>query len=298
MRHLLEIDDLQPDEVREILGMAIQRHPAQVLERRGIALLFEKPSARTRNSSEVATVQLGGHPVYITPDEVGLDTRESVEDVTRTLACYHALVGARVDDHRTLERMAALDAVPVVNLLSDQAHPLQALADLLTMQDEFGRLEDLRVAYVGDGNNVARSLALAAGAVGIDMRLGCPPGYGLSDTDRDRLMAYDVRLFETDRPEEAVEGADVVYTDVWTSMGQEDEAEERRRAFEGFSVDTALLDRAADHAVLLHCLPAHRGEEVSADAVDGARSRIWPQATNRMYSARAAFAWLVQRAAR
>ncbi|MFA9565323.1 MAG: ornithine carbamoyltransferase [Acidimicrobiales bacterium] len=298
MKHLLEIDDLQPDEVREILAMATQRHPAQVLERTGVALLFEKPSARTRNSSEVAVVQLGGHPVYITPDEVGLDRRESVEDVTRTLGCYHALVGARVDDHHTLERMAALNAVPIVNLLSDQAHPLQALADLLTMQDEFGRLEGLTVAYIGDGNNVARSLALAAGAVGIEIRLGCPPGYGLSDTDRDRLMAYGVNLVETDRPEEAVEEADVVYTDVWTSMGQEEEAEQRRRAFEGFSVDTALLDQAAAHAVLLHCLPAHRGEEVSADAVDGARSRVWPQATNRMYSARAVFAWLAQRADR
>lgn len=298
MRHLLEIDDLQPSEVRDILAMATQRHPAQVLERTGIALLFEKPSARTRNSSEVAAVQLGGHPVYITPSEVGLDTRESVEDVTLTLACYHALLGARVNDHRTLERMAVLDAVPVVNLLSDQAHPLQALADLLTMQDEFGRLEGLTVAYVGDGNNVARSLALAAGAVGIDMRLACPPGYRLSDADRDRLLAYGVNLVEADRPEEAVDEADVVYTDVWTSMGQEDEAAARRRAFEGFSVDAALLDQAAAHAIMLHCLPAHRGEEVSAEVVDGPRSRVWPQATNRMYAARAAFAWLIQRADR
>mgnify|MGYP001814671404 CR=1 FL=1 len=286
MRHLLEIDDLQPDEVREILGMATQRHPAQVLERRGIALLFEKPSARTRNSSEVAAVQLGGHPVYITPDEVGLDSRESVEDVTRTLGCYHALLGARVDDHRTLDRMAALDAVPIVNLLSDQAHPLQALADLLTMQDEFGRLEGLTVAYVGDGNNVARSLALAAGAVGIEMRLGCPPGYRLSATDRDRLMAYDVTLFETDRPEEAVEGADVVYTDVWTSMGQEAESSARLDAFAGFTVDGAMMGRTSPDGIFLHCLPAHPGEECTREVLDGASSRVWRQAENRMHAAR------------
>ncbi len=292
MRHLLEIDDLSPGEVRAVLEAAGYPQHDQVLAGRGVALLFEKPSARTRNSTEMAAVQLGAHPVYITPEEIGLDVRETVEDVTRTLACYHALVGGRVREHGTLERMAALDVVPVVNLLSDQAHPLQALADLLTLRDEFGSLEGLVLAYVGDANNVARSLALASGAVGIRIRVASPPGFGFSDVDRDRLRAYGVELLETDRPEDAVEGADAVYTDVWTSMGQESEAEERRRAFEGFGVSTTLLDRAADRGILLHCLPAHRGEEVTAEAVDGPRSRIWRQAANRMHAARGAFAWL------
>jgi ornithine carbamoyltransferase len=294
VRHLLEIDDLTPDELRAVLDRAADPAPPRLLEGQGMALVFEKPSARTRNSMEMAVVQLGGHPVAIRGDEVGLDTRESVEDVTRTLACYHAAIGARVFDHAHVERMAAVDAVPVVNLLSDAAHPLQALADLLTIQEEFGELAGRSVAYVGDANNVARSLALAGGMVGMDVRLACPPEFGFADVELDRLRAAGVEPLLTNRPDEAVEKADVVYTDVWASMGQEHEADDRRKAFEGFTVDADLLDGAATDAIFLHCLPAHRGEEVAADAVDGPRSRVWRQAENRMHSARGLLVWLLE----
>jgi ornithine carbamoyltransferase len=293
MRHLLEVDDLSIDEQRTVLDLA-RRPPGEVgrvLAGRGLALLFEKPSTRTRNSMEVATIELGGHPVYLTDLEVGLDARETVEDVTRTLACYHAGICARVFSHRHLERMAALDVVPVVNLLSDEAHPLQGLADALTLLDEWGSLEGRVVTYVGDANNVARSLALACGRLGAEIRLACPPGYQFDEAQLERIRLAGVAVEQVDRPGEAVVGADAVYTDVWTSMGQEAEAEQRRRDFEGFTVDEALLGPAPG-AVFLHCLPAHRGEEVAATVIDGPRSRVWPQATNRLHAARGLLAWL------
>ncbi|MDH5291174.1 MAG: ornithine carbamoyltransferase, partial [Acidimicrobiia bacterium] len=245
----------------------------------------------TRNSTEMAVVQLGGHPVYITNDEVGIDARESAEDVGRTLACYHDTICARVHDHGVLDRMAALDLVPVVNLLSDSGHPLQAIADVITIRGELGSVKGRAVAYVGDANNVARSLALAVGFLGGEMRIASPPGYGFSATDADRLAAAGVPLVVAERPEDAVRGADVVYTDTWTSMGQESERTERLQAFEGFSVDDRLMGQAAG-AIFLHCLPAHRGEEVAASVIDGSRSRVWAQAANRLASIRAVLAWL------
>ena len=294
MRHLLEIDDLSADELADVLDRARRPQLDPVLAGRGMALLFEKPSARTRNSMEMAVVQLGGHPVTIRGDEVGLDVRESVEDVTRTLACYHAAIGARVFEHDKVERMAAVDQVPVVNLLSDAGHPMQALADLLTIGQELGSFEGRVVTYVGDGNNVCRSLALAAGAVGMEVRIASPPGFELSATDLDRLHLAGVEPTRFDRADQAVAGADVIYTDVWTSMGQEGEAEARRRAFEGFTVDDHLLAAAAPSGVFLHCLPAHRGQEVAASVVDGPRSRVWAQATNRMHAARGLLSWLLE----
>ena len=259
-----------------------------------MALLFEKPSARTRNSSEMAVVQLGGHPVTIRGDEVGFDVRESVEDVTRTLACYHAAVGARVFEHSKVERMAALDVVPIVNLLSDAGHPTQALADVLTVRQQVGGLAGRSIAYVGDGNNVCRSLSLAAGMVGMEVRIATPPGFCLSPGDLDRIHLAGVTPTICERADEAVRGADVVYTDVWTSMGQEAEAETRRRAFEGFTVDDRLMGLAAPTAIFLHCLPAHRGEEVAGSVADGPRSRIWRQAENRMHAARGLLSWLLE----
>jgi len=295
MRHLLEIDDLDPQELREVLAAA-SAPATPVLAGRGMGLLFEKPSARTRNSVEMAVVQLGGHPVTIRPDEVGLDTRETVEDVTRTLGCYHAAIGARVFEHEKLDRMVAVTSVPVVNLLSDQAHPFQALADVLTLADEFGGLDALAgrvVTYVGDGNNVARSLALAAGLLGMQVRVATPPGYEMTPGDEQRVRSAGVDLVTTHDPVAGVIGADAVYTDVWASMGQEAEAAERRRAFAGFTVDETLMSRASAEAVFLHCLPAHRGEEVSGEVLEGPRSRVWPQATNRMHAARGAITWLM-----
>jgi ornithine carbamoyltransferase len=298
IRHLLDIDDLTPAELREVLDLARVPDPPQVLSGRGMALVFEKPSARTRNSMEMAVVQLGGHPITIRPDEIGIDTRESAEDVARTLACYHAAIGARVFEHDKLVRMAAVSPVPVVNMLSDESHPLQALADLLTIEDEFGELAGRSIAYVGDANNVARSLALAAGAAGMEVRLASPSGYQFDERSLDRLRAAGVEPLVTDRPDDAVEGADVVYADVWASMGQETEAVDRRRAFEGFTVDERLMARTAATGVFLHCLPAHRGEEVAGEVVDGARSRVWPQAANRMHAARGLLAWILQQGAR
>lgn len=292
MRNLLDIDDLGPDGVREVLALARLSPPPRPLEGQGVALVFEKPSARTRNSMEMAVVGLGGHPLTIRPDEIGIDTRETAEDVARTLACYHAVIAARVFDHTVLERMAAVSPVPVVNLLSDTAHPLQALADLLTIEDEFAA-EPVRVAYVGDANNVARSLVLGCAAVGHEVAVASPPGFGFTDTTLAQLHTAGAHPTLCVDPAEAVAGARVVYTDVWASMGQEQEAEARREAFAGYTVDDSLLALAAPDAIFLHCLPAHRGEEVSGEVVDGPRSRVWPQAAHRMTAARGALAWVV-----
>ncbi len=293
MKHLLEVDDLAVSELAAVLELARRDDVPRVLEGRGMALVFEKPSARTRNSMEMAVVQLGGHPVTIRHDEIGLGVRESVADVTRTLACYHAAIGARVFDHAVLEQMRAVGASPIVNLLSDQAHPMQALADVLTLQDELGHLDGRSVAYVGDANNVCRSLALAAGRCGMDVRIAAPDGYQLSEDDQARLRGAGVTAVLTDDPVAAVSGADAVYTDTWVSMGQEDEEAVRRPVFAPYRVDDALLAHAAPHAIFLHCLPAHRGDEVTAEVIDGPRSRVWPQAANRMHAARGVLAWLL-----
>jgi ornithine carbamoyltransferase len=297
MRHLLEVDDLSTTELGDILNLGRAATVPRSLDGLGMALLFEKPSARTRNSMEMAVVQLGGHPLTIRPDEVGLDTRETVEDVTRTLCCYHAAIGARVFEHSKLERMTAVSSVPVVNMLSDEAHPLQALADLLTMADEFGGVGALAgraVAYVGDGNNVARSLALGAGMLGMSVRVATPVGFGFSDADVARIVATGADFMATNDPFEAANGASVIYTDVWTSMGQEDESAKRRELFAGFTVTDELMDAGAPDSIFMHCLPAHRGEEVSDSVLEGSRSRVWPQAENRMHAARGALVWLME----
>lgn len=298
---LLEVDDLDPARVTTILDRAEEwkRTPAALptpLAGRGAALLFEKPSARTRMSTEMAVATLGGHPVYLRGEEVGIGTRESVEDVARTLAGYCAVIAARVFDHALLEGFAAAAAVPVVNLLSDRAHPTQALADLLTVREVLGHLDGRRLAYVGDGNNVATSLAFAAALTGLELVVASPPGYELDDdvVDRARNLGGTIELLAD--PHEAVRGADAVYTDVWTSMGQEAEADARRAAFAGYQVDAGLMDSAGPDARLLHCLPAHRGEEVSAEVLDGPRSVVWQQAANRMHATRALLATLLEEA--
>jgi ornithine carbamoyltransferase len=298
-RSLLEVDDLDPARLQSVLDHALawKADPAQVpalLTGRGVAAFFEKPSARTRISVEMAVATLGGHPIYIRPEEVGLDTRESTEDVARTMAGMCVAIAARVFDHRTLERMEAVVDVPIINLLSDRAHPCQALADLLTLREHFNRLEGLRVAYVGDGNNVAASLAFAAALSGVELVVASPEGYEL-DADvaaRARNLGGTIEL--TGDPHDAVRGVDAIYTDVWTSMGQEAERELRLHAFAGFTVDEAMLKGASADAVFLHCLPAHRDEEVTAEVIDGPRSLVWPQAANRMHAARAVLADLLQ----
>ena len=291
-RHLLEVDDLTPDELAEVLALGQERAAPRVLEGQGAALLFEKPSARTRHSTEMAVVQLGGHPIYVRPDEVGIDTRETAEDVARTLSQFHAAICARVFHHSVLERMAGAGSVPVVNLLSDEAHPLQAIADLLTVDATVG-LEDRTVAWIGDFSNVARSLALASAMVGLGVRVACPDGFGPSDADLARVRALGGHIEVSDDPAAAVKGVEAVSTDAWYSMGQEDEAAERRPVFLPYRVDAALMAEAAPDAVFLHCLPAHRGEEVTDDVLDGPASQVWPQAANRLHAARAALAWLL-----
>lgn len=296
VRHLLEIDDLSPDEVVEVLDRAERTDLPRTLVGRSVALYFEKPSLRTRHSCEVAVVQLGGHPLTFRQEEVNAGQREPFSDIARVLSGYHAALGARVYDHALLEELAAASTIPVVNLLSDTGHPCQALADLLTMRQSFGALAGATVAWVGDFNNAARSLSLGAGMLGMKLRLACPPDYGPSDADLDRLRGLGAEPIVTARPEEAVEGVLAVHTDVWASMGQEDEAALRRQAFEGFTVDDGLMDRAAPGAIFMHCLPAHRGEEVAASVVDGSRSRAFPQAHNRLHAFRGLMSWLVDRA--
>ena len=280
MKHLLSIRDLTAADLDAILALSEQ--PARrVLEGKGVALYFEKPSARTRNSMELATAQLGGHPVYIQKDELGMGERESVRDVTHTLACYHAIIAGRVFDHGLLEEMARVNAAPVLNMLSGTDHPLQALADLLTVKQLLGRVEGTKIAFIGEGNNVSRSLAEACALVGAEFSIASPEGYGLGNAD----------VRQVTDPAEALDGADIVYTDVWLSMGGEG-SEERRKAFEPYHVDEALMNRAPN-ARFLHCLPARRGEEVAAAVIDGARSAVWRQAENRMHTARGAMLWML-----
>lgn len=288
MSDLLTIADLDPPALRDILSLSEQSDLGCPLKGKGVALYFQKPSARTRNSMEMAVVQLGGHPVYIQKDEIGLGTRESVEDVARSLACYHSIIAARVSDHGLLKGMAAATDTPVLNMLSDTDHPLQALADLLTVKQLIGTVEGARIAYVGDANNVCRSLAQGCALAGAELRVASPEGYGLSAAELDALTG--VSQFVD--PTEAVEGAQFVYTDVWVSMGQDDEAEARGKAFAPYQVNSALSVRCSD-AWFLHCLPARRGEEVTADIIDGAKSAVWRQAENRMHSARGAMAWIL-----
>ena len=276
-RDFLDITDFTGEELTAVLDLAEREPWPHVLKDQGVALLFEKPSARTRNSTEVAVVQLGGHPVTLRGEEVGIDTRETAEDLARTLSCYHAAIAARVFDHSRLQRLADAASVPVINLLSDDSHPCQALADLLTLRQHFGSLDGRVVAYVGDYNNVTRSLEQAGAALGVEVRIATPEGYGPGGTALD-----------------AVKGADAVYTDVWTSMGQEAEAAARRAAFAGYTVDEDLMAQAAPDAVFLHCLPAHRGEEVSAGVLEGPQSLVWQQAANRMHAMRGLLLFLLE----
>jgi len=310
-RHFLDVEDLSVEELADVVGLCEQPALPRVLSGMGVALLFENPSLRTRNSTEMAVFSLGGHPVYIQGGEVGIDERETAEDVARTLACYHRVICARVLSHDTLHRMAgalATDAVPVpvVNLLSDWAHPCQAVADLLTLRELLApdaagpdALKGRSLAYVGDANNMCRSLVKVGMAVGMDVRVASPPGYGLGDEEESVIafMAQEDRwpgtLHTTEDPREAAHGADAVYTDVWASMGQEAEADVRRRAFAGFTVDERLMAEAAPDAVVLHCLPAHRGEEITTGVLEGPQSAVWRQATHRMTAMRGLFSWLL-----
>ncbi len=304
MPNLFDIDDLWPHGWEQVLTLATDDTPTTPLAGQGVALLFEKPSARTRNSTEMAVVGLGGHPVYIQGTEVGLDTRESAEDVARTLACYHRVLCARVFDHTVLHRMAAaLEGggfdVPVINLLSDAAHPCQAVADIITLRETLGPLGGRSLAYIGDANNMWRSLAKAALLEGMDVRIASPAGYAASAEELTDLADFAVTagrggtVRATTDPADAADGASALYTDVWTSMGQEEERQARLDAFTGYTVDDALLKAAAPWAVVLHCLPAHRGEEISDSVLEGPQSVVWRQAAHRKTAMRGILSWAV-----
>ena len=290
----LSIADLTPDEVEQMVTRAGRLKDGETscpLEGKTIALLFEKPSLRTRVSFEVGVRQLGGDCIYLSRDDVGLGVREPETDVAGVLERWVDGIVARVFSHRSLELLARRASIPVVNALSDLEHPCQALGDLLTIRQHKGRLTGVGVVFIGDGNNVASSLALACSSVGADFVLACPAGYRVPGSvwkeARRRASRHGSKVEWTDKAREAVGGADVLYTDVWTSMGQEAESAERLTAFEGYRVDEDLFEAAAPDAVFMHDMPAHRGEEVSETMLDHARSVVFDQAENRLHAQKA-----------
>jgi ornithine carbamoyltransferase len=296
LRHFINSTDISADELRKVLQLstASMETLGKPLAGLGVALIFEKPSNRTRHSMEMAVVQLGGHPVYTRGEEVGLDVRETVEDITQVMGGYHAILAARVFDHNMVRRMADSSRVPVVNMLSDRQHPLQGLADVLTMQQQLGDLVGKTVSYVGDYNNVARSLAQASALLGMHVRLGCPNGYQAEDGELQALQKLGAAsVSQFDNMQVAVVGAHAVHTDVWTSMGQESETSKREKAFANFQVTESVMKEAAVDAIFMHCLPAHRGMEVAAEVIDGPRSKVIEQAHNRMHAARGLLAFLM-----
>ena len=262
-----------------------------------LALVFEKPSLRTRVSFEMAMRQLGGNTIYLSPAEVGLGERESVSDVARVLSRYVDAIAARTFSHQTLQALASYSGVPVINALSDLEHPCQALADLFTIYEKKGELGGLTLAYVGDGNNVAHSLLLAASLMGMNFRIASPAGYAVQDgilhQAKDYAAGSGAEIFCTEEPRQAVSGADVVYTDVWTSMGQEKEADQRRQIFADYQVNSELLSLAREDAILMHPLPAHYGEEVTENILDSPQSVVLDQAENRLYLQKALLAGML-----
>ena len=259
----------------------------QILADKSLAMIFEKPSLRTRVSFEVAIGELGGHAIVLSNEEVGMGKRESAADVARVLSgMVHGII-ARVFEHQKLLDLAQFGSVPVINALSDHSHPVQALADVMTMMDEFGRdLKGRTIAFIGDGNNVARSLAILCGKLGIRFVIACPQGYELEPEFAQRLQSQvpGAKFEMTRDARAAVKNADAIYTDTWVSMGQEDEAAHRKQAFTGYQINADLLAAAPKHAIVLHCLPAYRGCEITDEAMEGPRSRVFPQAHNRLHA--------------
>jgi ornithine carbamoyltransferase len=283
--HFLDVDDLSVDELHAVLDTAAALKAGSYEEReplanRTLTMVFEKPSTRTRVSFETGMTQLGGHAVFLGPDDIGLHGREPIRDIARVLSRYGDATMVRLFDHADAAEMAAHASTPVVNGLTDDAHPCQTLADLLTVRELFGDF-DVSVAWVGDGNNVAQSFAVGAAMVGLDLTVATPPGYGLADDVLARTAEFDGSVTTTTDPAAAVADADVVYTDVWVSMGQEDEREAKLSAFDGFQLNDDLV--AADQTVM-HCLPAHRGEEITDALLESERAVVWQQAENRLHA--------------
>ena len=305
IKDLLSVADLSAAETEKIITKSLKMKLGPVprlLADKVLALMFEKPSLRTRVSFEVAVHQLGGYCFYLSPDEVGLGKREPVSDVARVLSRYVNGIIARTFSHQTLQMLAHYSTVPVINALSDLEHPCQALADVMTIQEKKGKLKGLTLAYIGDGNNVAHSLLLAAAQTGINFRIASPPGYTVKDEifqAAKGLAAHSgSQIFLTEEPEQAVKDADVVYTDVWTSMGQEIEAEKRRKAFARYKVDVRLLSLAKKDAIFMHPLPAHHGEEIANGLLDSQCSVVFDQAENRLHLQKALLSEMFGKAGR
>ena len=299
-KDLLSVSDLSAEDIYLLISDAIDMKAGghlSLLDGKTLALMFEKPSLRTRVSFEVAMRQLGGHAIYLSPAEVGLGKREAVSDVARVLCRYVDAIVARTFSHQTLEIMASYSGIPVINALSDLEHPCQALADLLTIYEKKGELNGLTLAFIGDGNNVAHSLLLASSLAGMNFKIASPPGYTVQDSilhlAREYAMDSGAEISCTEDPRVAVSGADVVYTDVWTSMGQEAETEKRRQIFANYRVDSELYSLAKEDAIFMHPLPAHRGEEVTDSVLDSLQSVVFDQAENRMHLQKALLAQIL-----
>jgi ornithine carbamoyltransferase len=298
--NLISIADLSSEEIGAILDRADELKarrddPAtrSILAGKSLATIFEKPSTRTRVSLEVAMTDLGGHPLYLSSNDLQLGRGETIADTARVLSRFVHGIAARVYDHNTVEELAREASVPVINSLSNVEHPCQILADLMTMRERFGRLEGLKVAWVGDGNNVCNSTILASALMGMEIVVASPPGFGpdrkiLDQADR----LGDGAVVVTD-PAKAVSGADVVETDTWVSMGDEAEAAKRVKAFSRYQVNEDLLKHASDDVIVMHCLPAHRGQEITDEVMDGPRSAILDQSENRLHSIKAVLEWLM-----
>lgn len=298
-RHLLASYDLKAEEVDFLLksASALKSNPNRILEGKQLALLFEKPSLRTRVSFQVAMRYLGGETTYLAPQEVGLGEREAIKDVARVLSRYLDIIAVRTFAQEIVEEFAKFSSVPVINALTNEEHPCQALADLFTLYERVGTLKGFPLAFIGDGNNVASSLVVTAASLGLDVRLATPKGYlpserVLNEADL-RANESGGRFFVTDSPEKAIEGAQAVYTDTWVSMGQEREAEQRRIVFKDYQVNKKLLESADASVLVMHDLPAHRGEEITDEVFEGKNSIIFDQAENRTWAQAAVVAFLL-----
>ena len=298
-RHLLSSADITAEETARLLDLAesLKKRPQPVLANRQLALLFEKPSLRTRVSFQVAMRHLGGESIYLAPQEVGLGEREAIKDVSRVLARYVDIIAVRTFGQEIVQEYADYSGIPVINALTNEEHPCQALADLLTLQEKVGDLKGHAIAFIGDGNNVATSLVLTATALGMDVRMAAPKGYGLPEDviseSSARAQATGGKLTLVHDPAEAAAGANSVYTDVWTSMGQEREAERRRIAFVGYQLNSELMAHAAQGAFVMHDLPAHRGEEITEEAIESPNSIVFDQAENRVWAQAAVVTFLL-----
>jgi ornithine carbamoyltransferase len=296
--NLISISDLSREEILKLLESAEAFRArrgghGQPLQGKSLAMIFEKPSTRTRVSLEVAASELGGHPLYLSAGELQLGRGETISDTARVLSRYVHGITARVYSHSTVVQLAAHATVPVVNALSDWEHPLQILADLQTMRQRFGKLEGLSLAWIGDGNNVCNSLILAAAILGMQITVATPPGYQPKAQIIEQARLLGGRPAITEEPSAAAEGADVLVTDTWVSMGDEAEEAERLRVFGKYQVNAGLMGLASPRAIALHCLPAHRGQEITDEVMDGPKSAVFDEAENRLHTSKAVMAWLM-----